>query len=122
MIEDLSDLNVELREQVRDLTGQVERLLEENRTLQAGRRGTRGASVPRSPRLGPLGAGVASPRNGIGQMGRVWGRGSRGNSPAPGVGGGIGESALGSGVGQGPHRGTFVQGEMLGAGNRFARG
>ncbi|KAH8591476.1 hypothetical protein B0O99DRAFT_632156 [Bisporella sp. PMI_857] len=54
----------------------LERKMEELRNLQNGRRATRGASVPRSPRMSTM-----SPRSGVG---RVLGGNSRGNSPAPG--------------------------------------
>lgn len=52
---------------------ELERIREELRVLRNGRRETRQASVPRSPRLGMM-----SPRNGRGA-----GPGSRGTSPAP---------------------------------------
>lgn len=57
----------------RERERELERVREELRVLKNGRRETRQASVPRSPRLGMM-----SPRNGRGT-----GPGSRGTSPAP---------------------------------------
>ncbi|KAL2021223.1 hypothetical protein VTK56DRAFT_7410 [Thermocarpiscus australiensis] len=77
----------ELRATLENRERELERAKEEIRLLRNGRRETRQASVPRSPRPG---AGVMSPRPGRGGVG---GAGSRGTSPAPvlgsdGLGGG----------------------------------
>ncbi|KAH8888871.1 hypothetical protein GQ53DRAFT_235893 [Thozetella sp. PMI_491] len=61
----------ELRAIAADRERELERVREELRVLRNGRRETRQASVPRSPRMG-----VLSPRNG-----RATGGGSRGTSP-----------------------------------------
>ncbi|KAF4632195.1 hypothetical protein G7Y89_g5928 [Cudoniella acicularis] len=62
-----------------ELERELEKKSEEVRALMNGRRQTRGASVPRSPRMGQ---GTMSPN--ARPMGRVMSNRSRGNSPAPG--------------------------------------
>lgn len=85
--------NTQLKARLKDMEREVEKKHEELRAATNGRRGTRGASMPQSPRLG----NQASP---AGRPGRVLHGGSRGNSPAPGD--------VRSGAGAGPFvGGTF---------------
>ncbi|KAL2760595.1 hypothetical protein ACRALDRAFT_1078748 [Sodiomyces alcalophilus JCM 7366] len=80
-LEEMQRLVVEARAVALDRENELERVREEIKTLKNGRRETRGASVPRSPRMG-----VMSPRTGRGNMGMAMaGAGatpSRGTSPA----------------------------------------
>ena len=72
----ISELEVEKAAVEREL----EKKSEELRSIQNGRRATRGTSVPRSPRMGTMSPGQASR-----PMARVLGNvGSRGTSPGPG--------------------------------------
>ena len=75
-LEMISELQAEKAAVEREL----EKKSEELRSLQNGRRATRGTSMPRSPRMGTMSPGQSSR-----PMARVLGGvGSRGNSPAPG--------------------------------------
>jgi chromosome segregation ATPase len=72
----------ELKAENEDLEREVEKKDAELKALSNGRRATRGASVPRSPRMGgTMSPGPARP---IGRVIQMGGSGSRGNSPAPG--------------------------------------
>lgn len=82
-ISELIKRNRELKNRCEEVERLNEQKNEELRALMAGRRTTRGTSVPRSPRLG---SAVASPSNRRGPLGAVAG-GSRGTSPAPAEGG-----------------------------------
>lgn len=76
-------------DRIRDLSGENDELVREldrrteefRSSTHARRGGTRGTSVPRSPRMG---AGTMSPGGPQRNINRVIGAGSRGNSPAPG--------------------------------------
>lgn len=71
----------EQRIQIREREIELDRVRDELRLLKNGRRETRQASVPRSPRTG---TGVMSPRHG--GRGFASGSASRGTSPAPALG------------------------------------
>lgn len=66
-----------------ELTRELERRTEEFRSSTNARRGgTRGASVPRSPRIGASTMSPGGPQRSINRV--IGAGGSRGNSPAPG--------------------------------------
>jgi chromosome segregation ATPase len=95
---ELGRLVDELRATLENRERELERARDEVRVLRNGRRETRQASVPRSPRTG-----VMSPRPNRG-VGGAGGAGSRGTSPAPFM------SSDGPGVGGGGAGGTLVPG------------
>jgi chromosome segregation ATPase len=61
----------------------IERKADEVKTLMNGRRGTRGASVPRSPHMGNANVMSPGPQRAIGRV-MASGNRSRGSSPVPG--------------------------------------
>ncbi|KAK3325361.1 hypothetical protein B0H66DRAFT_615857 [Apodospora peruviana] len=89
--------NDELQARLKEANNDLDRLREENRRLTTGRRETRQASVPRSPRPG---VGM-SPR--VGGSSRVTGSASRGTSPAPVSGNETGQPAFPTGNGRWTH-------------------
>ncbi|KAH7388979.1 hypothetical protein BKA64DRAFT_711087 [Cadophora sp. MPI-SDFR-AT-0126] len=72
--------NTELRARLKDLERDYEKKQQELNAVTNGRRGTRGTSVPQSPRMGNQNQNSPGTR----PIGRVLHGGSRGNSPAPG--------------------------------------
>lgn len=89
------------------LEADLEKKNEELKGLMNGRRGTRGVSVPRSPRLGNANMSPG-PQRAIGRVMASTGNRSRGNSPAPGEARG----QFGEALFQGPTRqwGNHLQG------------
>ena len=72
--------NTELRARLKDVERDYEKKQQEYLAVTNGRRGTRGTSVPQSPRMG----NQIQNSPGTRPIGRVLHGGSRGNSPAPG--------------------------------------
>ncbi|KAK0123937.1 hypothetical protein ONS95_008927 [Cadophora gregata] len=77
---ELRQENAELRARLKDLERDYDKKQQELMAVTNGRRGTRGTSVPQSPRMGNQNQNSPGPR----PISRVLQGGSRGNSPAPG--------------------------------------
>ncbi|OWP01502.1 hypothetical protein B2J93_6383 [Marssonina coronariae] len=79
---ELRQVNRQLKARAEDLQRASDRMSEELKVLTNGRRATRGASVPRSPRLGPGSQMSPGSRQSMARVLQYGG--SRGNSPVPG--------------------------------------
>jgi len=73
----------ELKTEKEALESDLEKKIDEVKMLMSGRRGMRGNSVPRSPRMGSASVMSPGPQRAIGRV-ITSGNRSRGNSPAPG--------------------------------------